>query len=537
MSTRVRLGERGAAIAPELFGHFLERASWGESGPERAWQAAAPHLRPDCLQALRELAPTLVRFPGGSDVDYTDWRDLISGAPQRDDPARPLTCGHTGQTVANRFGLHEFLALRDELGFEVLWCVKVLTAFLEREPLAAVAHQAAALVAYLNAPLDAPLASELAVYPRLRAANGHPEPFDVRRFQLGNETWFQLEGSGKAGTLPQAYPEAAAAAFCTCLRTIGEAMLAVDPTITLIADAPPRRAAPASCQVMADPWVRAHVVQLACHTYAPGPLKPPVHRAQGERAVTAEELWYAWVAQPGGFDVTGQAQADGERYRWLQGEGWELAVTEWNWNGFPAEEGATTCGLAKDVAAMLGATGFLHGMLRHADVVRLATQSMLLGHCWDLALIHYDFAAQREPAHYAPHGAAARLYRHHHGEQLVATVVDGPCYEQPWATEWAPAQPRVAYLDVVATADAQLLYLHVINRDHAHERALQLEPGAWRVTGPGRWRCLDGAWCAGTGGPDHRCTQRPLAPAALQQLMIPPRSVNVIALPVAGDGD
>ncbi|MFW5860483.1 MAG: hypothetical protein ACOCYP_10700 [Planctomycetota bacterium] len=534
MSTRVRLGERGAAIAPELFGHFLERASWGESGPERAWQAAAPHLRPDCLQALRELSPALVRFPGGSDVDYTDWRDLISGAPGRADPARPLTRGHTGQTVANRFGLHEFCALRDALGFEVLWCVKVLTAFLEREPLGAVAHQAAALVAYLNAPLDADLPAELAVYPRLRAANGHEAPFGVRRFQLGNETWFQLEGSGKAGTLPQAYPDAAAAAFCTCLRTIGEAMLAVDPTIGLIVDAPPRRAAPASCQVMADPWVREHVSLLACHAYAPGPLEPPTHRDQSERAVTAEELWYAWVAQPGGFDASGQAQADGERYRWLAEAGWDLAVTEWNWNGFPAAQGATTCGLAKDVAAMLGATGFLHGMLRHADVLRLATQSMLLGHSWDLALIHYDFAAAQEAAHYAAHGAAAKLYRHHHGERLVATTVDGPCYEQPWATQWAPAQPTVAYLDVVATADAQLLYLHVINRDHAREQALSLDPGAWRLSGAGRWWSLGGAWRAADAQSDHHIDLRPLASGSLERLMIPPRSVNVIAIPVTG---
>jgi len=37
-----------------------------------------------------------VRFPGSTGIDFDDWTDLISAAPGRSDPQRPLTKGHQG---------------------------------------------------------------------------------------------------------------------------------------------------------------------------------------------------------------------------------------------------------------------------------------------------------------------------------------------------------------------------------------------------------------------------------------------------------
>ncbi len=55
-----------------LFGHFLERASFGEWGPESALVPGTRKLQPSVLQRMKEMRIPIIRFPGGTDVDYMD---------------------------------------------------------------------------------------------------------------------------------------------------------------------------------------------------------------------------------------------------------------------------------------------------------------------------------------------------------------------------------------------------------------------------------------------------------------------------------
>ena len=65
-----------------LFGQFLERPSWGETGPEIATDTNGV-LSAEVVSMLRAMQIPIVRFPGGTDVDYVDWTDMISNVPRR----------------------------------------------------------------------------------------------------------------------------------------------------------------------------------------------------------------------------------------------------------------------------------------------------------------------------------------------------------------------------------------------------------------------------------------------------------------------
>ncbi len=152
--------------------------------------------RRDVAVALKAMKPGIIRF-GGSTTEGFDWKDTIG------DPARriPFTTVWGGLEPGNA-GLEEFVRLCQWVGAEPLICLR----FTGKTP-----RDAADQVEYFNGPPDTPMG-------KLRAASGHPEPYRVRYWQIGNEL----------GDL--AYQKGIAE-FC-------RAMKAVDPAIKLLAAFP-----------------------------------------------------------------------------------------------------------------------------------------------------------------------------------------------------------------------------------------------------------------------------------------------------------
>ena len=176
-------------IDARLFGQFMEKASWGsEIGSETAVIPGTHELRPQAKELIRQMQIPIVRFPGGTDANYIDWLDMIDHVPGRMGD-RPLTKGHTGNQVTNYFGYDEFLRLCEELKMEPLLVVNFRDGLLAQDGVGRAARHAAQLAAYCNARVEADLPQDLAPWPRLRAANGHPQPYGVKYFQIGNETW------------------------------------------------------------------------------------------------------------------------------------------------------------------------------------------------------------------------------------------------------------------------------------------------------------------------------------------------------------
>jgi alpha-N-arabinofuranosidase len=153
-----------------LFGAFVEhlgRCVYGgifEPGHPTADERG---FRRDVLELVRELGPTLMRYPGGNFVSGYNWEDGVGPPASR--PRRLDLAWMSTET--NRFGTNEFLA----------WC-----ALAGVEPMLAVnlgtrgADAARNLVEYCNHPRGTALSD-------LRAAHGYPAPHAVKLWCLGNE--------------------------------------------------------------------------------------------------------------------------------------------------------------------------------------------------------------------------------------------------------------------------------------------------------------------------------------------------------------
>ncbi|HEY3412559.1 MAG TPA: alpha-L-arabinofuranosidase C-terminal domain-containing protein [Armatimonadota bacterium] len=124
-------------------------------------------MRPDTLDAMRELDSPLYRWPGGNFVSGYDWRDGIGDPDRRPPRKNPAWRG----VEHNDFGMHEFLDFCRELNTEPL--IVVNTGFGD-------AHSAAQEVEYVNGTANTPMG-------QWRAANGRVEPWAVEWWGVGNE--------------------------------------------------------------------------------------------------------------------------------------------------------------------------------------------------------------------------------------------------------------------------------------------------------------------------------------------------------------
>jgi alpha-N-arabinofuranosidase len=191
-------------IEGPLFGQFLELG--GRCVNDGLYEPTSPLARPDGLradvvEALRELRPTHLRYPGGCAAAYFDWQELV-GPPD----TRPRAKVHRGtnSVQSTAFGIPEVWALCRELGAELYLTVNAHTQTPE---------DAAHLVEYLNGTTPTRWAD-------LRRSHGREEPYAVKLFSLGNEIY----GNWQAGQ------KTAAEYGAWCAEAIRQ-MKAVDPTI------------------------------------------------------------------------------------------------------------------------------------------------------------------------------------------------------------------------------------------------------------------------------------------------------------------
>jgi alpha-L-arabinofuranosidase len=122
--------------------------------------------RPDVVEAVRALKPGILRF-GGSSLIYYQWQDGIGPRERR----VPFLNPPWGNMEENDVGLHEFLQFCELVGAEPLVCLNANSSTVK---------QVLDQIEYCSGPVDSP-------YGKIRAAMGHPEPFQVRYWQIGNE--------------------------------------------------------------------------------------------------------------------------------------------------------------------------------------------------------------------------------------------------------------------------------------------------------------------------------------------------------------
>jgi alpha-L-arabinofuranosidase len=156
------------------------------------------------IDAMKELKVTNMRWPGGNFLMGYDWQDGIGPKEQR--PARINMAW--GGIDNNHVGTDEWFALNDAIGSENVVCVNLgLGSIMD----------AAQWLEYCNYPKGT-------YFSDLRARNGHPEPYKVKIWDLGNEV------DGKPWELGHKNVED----YIETAREAAKAMKAVDNTIDLV---------------------------------------------------------------------------------------------------------------------------------------------------------------------------------------------------------------------------------------------------------------------------------------------------------------
>jgi len=159
----------------------------------------APYPQP--FDQLRKLSPGMLRYPGGCLAHNFNWKKAVGPLAERGDW---------------RFGIDEYIQFCRLLKVEPLFTLSDYVL-----PAAEMPQHLAELVEYLNAPAtpDHPWAMK-------RAAWGHPEPYRVKWFELGNET-----DHGNHRCLPGR--RFSAEDYVDYVKNVSAAMKKVDPSIRI----------------------------------------------------------------------------------------------------------------------------------------------------------------------------------------------------------------------------------------------------------------------------------------------------------------
>src|SRR5688572_18727461 len=174
-------------ISPYMYMQFMEPLGATDAAVEAAWNYDADDWRRDFVDATKYLAPDVVRF-GGLLSRYYKWREGIGPADKR-----PWYRNYVwGGKETHRVGTHEFVDFCQRVNAEPLYCVNfesdgfIHYAHKAEGNRSANAQEAADWVSYTN---DAEHAE--------RRKNGAAAPFNVKLWQLGNETSYGKGGFAK----------------------------------------------------------------------------------------------------------------------------------------------------------------------------------------------------------------------------------------------------------------------------------------------------------------------------------------------------
>lgn len=172
---KINTRSSGEVINPNLHGQFVEFLGSGiYDGIWVGEDSNIPNysgLRKDVVDALKEIKPPILRWPGGCFADTYHWRDGIG--PREARPQYYNENFGTQQLENNHFGTHEFMELCELVDAKPWFNINMLSGSVQ---------ESREWVEYVNRETETSLVKE-------RTANGHPEPFNIEYWGVGNESW------------------------------------------------------------------------------------------------------------------------------------------------------------------------------------------------------------------------------------------------------------------------------------------------------------------------------------------------------------
>jgi len=365
-------------------------------------------MRADTLELLKELDSPVYRWPGGNFVSGYNWRDGIGPRDRRPPRKNPAWKG----IEHNDFGLDEFMT----------FC-----GILDTEPYIAVnsglgeVRSAVEEFQYANGALDTPMG-------KLRAENGHSEPYKVKWWGIGNEMY----GGWQLGHMPLGD-------YMKKHNRFAEAMRAEGPTIKLVAVGATGKWSEGMMQHCAD-----HMDLISEHFYRQQRPGLAGHVRQIPEAVRHKA----------------EAHRDyRRRFESLKGKDIDIALDEWNyWYGPHVYGELGTRYFLKDA---LGIAAGLNEYVRQSDIMFMANYAQTVN-------VIGCIKTNKTDAAFATTGLALKLYRKEFGVTPVAVTTELP-------------------LDVAAalTADSKTLTVAIVNPT-MRELNLPLTLTGAELTGAGK---------------------------------------------------
>ena len=163
-------------------------------------------FRPDILQTVKDLHPTCLRWPGGGYVAQYNWKWGIGPQEERHRWPNWMWMDYD----QNCFGTDEFIKFCREVNTEPVIVVSVHFERPESER-EEIIQEALDWLRYCNEPATGE-------WGKVRAANGHPEPYNVKYWEIDNEMW-----------------EMGIERYESFVRELSVKMREIDPTIKIIA--------------------------------------------------------------------------------------------------------------------------------------------------------------------------------------------------------------------------------------------------------------------------------------------------------------
>ncbi len=340
----------------------------------------------EMVALARNIGLSVARYPGGCGAHLFDWKKTVGPLENRPE---------------QQFGLPEFLQC-----CEAMYAIPLITLADYHGTAEDAAHQ----VEYLNAP-----AGSGSRWARLRAQDGHREPWNVRYFEYGNET----EHGDHQGR--RMSPREYAQNYLEYRR----AMKAVDPNIRL-------GAVVATGFPSLEEWARpvmerigAEVDFVIHHSYIP-------HYYREDGVPSAQELFALALASPAQI----QSYYDDLRRLLRQTTGRDnvmIAVTEFN--GHFVQEKPVPC------------RHTLGNALLNAEMLRIflnPENRILMANFWQFCNEYWGavkgYVHLGEPLIKRPQYYPFELYHRHFGDELVAVSVQSPVYEVDGGYGVAPAR-------------------------------------------------------------------------------------------------
>ncbi len=473
-------------ISRHIYGHFAEHL--GRGIYDGFWfknSAGEWQLREDIIIALRALKIPNLRWPGGCFADYYHWKD---GVGPRNERATIVNNIWGGVTEDNSFGTHEFMDLVSALRTEPVVVGNVGSGTVS---------EMSQWWEYFNHPGVSPMAN-------LRGENGRSEPWNVRFWGVGNESW------GCGGNMRPDYYADLYKRFATFLHAYGET-----------------RAFRIAAGGAGDDYRWTEVMMRAAASMIDG---IDIHHytlvgnwdKKGHAIHFPESEWLELMSQVLKMDdiITGHSEImdryDPEKRIWL-------IVGEWGTWHEPAD-GSVPGFLYQQntLRDALAASLTLNIFNRHADRVKMANIAQTVNVLQAMVLTEGDQMILTPTYH------VFDFYSVHHDATLLPLSLSGEDYEHDG--EAIPALDATASLDSVGTINITLTNVDP-HREHLVRTSIRGQ-NISRVSG----RILTGASMN-----DHNTFSNPrqVAPERFQgatlsgdvlTVLMPPRSLVVLSV-------